>query len=143
MTTSKQESVDNNININIRINEEYAGLVPVISEPEYETIKQSIKQDGQHVPVIINQKGEILEKQFIININRNRSHLNPFQRIELECKYETIESELAKKRMLAGKKVDPVSDEAQRVSIELSSSSNSSTDEDTSTKFPRYCHISS
>jgi ParB-like chromosome segregation protein Spo0J len=123
MTTSKQESVDHNININIRINEEYARLVPVISGSEYETIKQSLKQDGQHIPVIINQKGEILdghtrfkackeigiaprtmmreefddlllEKQFILDINRKYRHLSPFQRIELECKYETIESEL-------------------------------------------------
>src|SRR5437899_1860808 len=107
MTTSKLESVDNDINI--RINEEYASLVPPISESEYETIRQSIKQVGQHVPIIINQKGEILdghtrlkackelgitprtmmreefedpllEKRFIIDINRNRRHLNPFQR---------------------------------------------------------------
>ena len=48
MTTSKQESVDNNININIRINEEYAGLVPFISESEYETIKhQASQQDAE------------------------------------------------------------------------------------------------
>ena len=138
--------------INIRINEEYARLVPVISESGYETIKQSIKQDGQHIPVIINQTGEILdgytrfkacnelgiaprtmmreefedpllEKQFIIDINRNRRHLNPFQRIELECKYETIESELAKKRMLAGKKINPMSNHVQKPSVELSSDS--------------------
>ena len=128
MTTSKLESVDNDINI--RINEEYASLVPPISESEYETIRQSIKQVGQHVPIIINQKGEILdghtrlkackelgitprtmmreefedpllEKRFIIDINRNRRHLNPFQRIELQYKAEVIESELAKRRQLS------------------------------------------
>ena len=46
----------------------------------------------------------LLEKQFIIQINRNRRHLNPFQRIELQYKFEMIESELAKKRVAdAGK----------------------------------------
>jgi len=39
------------------------------------------------------------EQQFIIQINRDRRHLTPFQRIELECKYDMIQSELAKKRM--------------------------------------------
>ena len=160
---SGEKTQHEHLDIKIIINEEYARLAPVISESEYKTIKHSIKQDGQHVPVIINQKGEILdghtrfkackeigiaprtmmreefedpllEKQFIIDINRNRRHLNPFQRIELECKYETIESELAKKRMFAHKKVDPVSDEGQGVSVELSLSSNSSTDEDTLVK---------
>ncbi len=37
------------------------------------------------------------EKQFIIQINRNLRHLTPFQRVELEYKYQTIQSELAKK----------------------------------------------
>ncbi len=116
--------------IKIIINEEYASLVPKISESEYETIRQSIKQVGQHVPIIINQKGEILdghtrlkackelgitprtmmreefedpllEKRSIIDINRNRRHLNPFQRIELQYKAEVIESELAKRRQLS------------------------------------------
>ncbi len=114
------------------INEEYASLVPQISESEYQSIKQSIKDNGQWVPIIINPQqiildghtrfwackelrlepkvmirkfeSSLLEKQFIIQINRNRRHLNPFQRIELQYKYEMIESELAKKRVAdAGK----------------------------------------
>jgi hypothetical protein len=119
----------------IVVNPEYASLVPKISDSQYKEIKQDIQEHGQHVPIIINQKGEILDgltrnricqeleieprtilssseyedpllaKQFIININRNRRPLDTFQRIELECKYETIRSELAKKRMLADMKV--------------------------------------
>jgi len=42
---------------------------------------------------------QLHEKQFIIQINRNRRQLTPFQRVELEHKYQTIQSELAKKRM--------------------------------------------
>jgi hypothetical protein len=40
------------------INPEYARLVP---PSPYEAIKQSIEQFGQHVPIIINEKGEILD----------------------------------------------------------------------------------
>src|SRR6266704_1373708 len=107
----------------IIVNPEYIHLIPEISTSEFEVLKESISCDGQHIPIIINAKGEILdghtrfkacnelgivpramvrefedplaEKKFIIDINRNRRHLNPFQRIELEYKYEAIESELA------------------------------------------------
>jgi ParB-like chromosome segregation protein Spo0J len=95
------------------VNPEYASLVPQISDSQYKEIKQDIQEHGQHVPIIINQKGEILDghtrnricqeleieprtmlcsleyedpllaKQFIININRNRRQLDAFHRIEL------------------------------------------------------------
>jgi hypothetical protein len=45
----------------IIVNPEYASLVQPISESEYQNIKQTIKDSGQHVPIIINQKGEILD----------------------------------------------------------------------------------
>lgn len=107
----------------ILINPEYARLLPKVPESQYEEIKHDIRTNGQYIPIIINQKGEILDghtrfkacnelgitpltmmreefedpllaKQFIININRNRRHLNSSQRIELEYKYAGIESEL-------------------------------------------------
>jgi hypothetical protein len=109
------------------INDEYASLVPPIKEQEYESIRQSIEDNGQWVPIITNPQQIILdghtrfrackelglelrimirefadslqEKQFIIQINRNRRQLTSFQRVELEYKYQTIQSELAKKRM--------------------------------------------
>jgi 16S rRNA G966 N2-methylase RsmD len=113
---------------NIHVNKEYANLVPKISESQYGSIKQDMKEHGQHVPIIINQKGEILDgltrnricqeleieprtmlcspeyedpllaKQFIININRNRRQLDTFQRIELEYKLDPIETQLARRR---------------------------------------------
>jgi site-specific DNA-methyltransferase (adenine-specific) len=112
----------------IVVNPEYASLVPKISDSQYKEIKQDIQEHGQHVPIIINQKGEILDgltrnricqeleietrtmlcsseyedpllaKQFIININRNRRQLDTFQRIELEYKLEPIEAQLARRR---------------------------------------------
>ncbi|MGA9149614.1 MAG: ParB N-terminal domain-containing protein, partial [Candidatus Nitrosopolaris sp.] len=115
------------------VKEEYASLVPQISEQEYRTIKQSIKDNGQWVPIITNPQliildghtrfracqeldleprimirefeDPLLEKQFIIQINRNRRHLTSFQRIELEYKYDKIQSELAKKRMSEAGKI--------------------------------------
>lgn len=111
----------------LKINDEYANLVPPISEQEYQSIRQSMEGNGQWVPIIVNPQQIILdghtrfkickelkivprtetrefedplqEKKFIIDINRNRRHLVPFQQVELEDKYHTIESELAKKRM--------------------------------------------
>jgi hypothetical protein len=45
----------------IIVNPEYASLVPEISDSQYKQIKQDIQEHGQHVPIIINQKGEILD----------------------------------------------------------------------------------
>jgi len=114
----------------LKINEEYASLVPKISEAEYQPIKQGIKDHNQHVPIVINRKGEILDghtrnricqelgmeprtvlcseeyedplhaKRFIIEINRDRRDLNDFQKIELQYKLEPIETELARIRQL-------------------------------------------
>src|SRR3989442_2040582 len=119
----------------IIVNPEYANLVPKISDSQYMEIKQDIQEHGQHVPIIINQKGEILDgltrnriceeleieprtmlcspeyedpllaKQFIININRNRRQLDTFQRVELQYKLEPIEAELAKRRQIEAGKL--------------------------------------
>jgi ParB-like chromosome segregation protein Spo0J len=120
---------------NIVINDEYSSLVPEIFAQEYESLKQSIKENGLYVPIILNQHGILLdghhrykacqelgkeprifirdfdepalEKKFIIEVNRNRRHLTPFQRIELQYKLEIIENEIgkAKKRMSEAGKV--------------------------------------
>jgi hypothetical protein len=117
----------------LRIVEEYAALVPLLSISDFETLKISIKQYGQYVPIVVNKdlvildgyhrykvcqelritpkittrkfENQLLEKKFIIEINRNRRQLTPFQRIELEYKYEKIESELAKTRMSSAGKI--------------------------------------
>lgn len=116
----------------LTINEEFAGLIPPLSDSDYEALKLSIKQNGQYDPIVINQDGIILDghhrfraceelkiesmvtrrefkdsllaKQFIIETNCTRRHLTPFLRVELQVKLEAIESELAKKRLVeAGK----------------------------------------
>ena len=133
MTSSS--TVEEEVKRTIITNNEYTSLVPVLSTQEYETLKQSIKEDGLYVPIILNQDGilldghhrykacqelgkeprilvrefddPLLEKEFIIEVNRNRRHLTPFQRIELEYNLEIIENEVgkAKKRMSDAGKV--------------------------------------
>ncbi|MGB6674033.1 MAG: hypothetical protein WBE34_16505 [Candidatus Nitrosopolaris sp.] len=104
----------------LTVNEEYSCLIPALSDSDTEVLRLSIKENGQYVPIDLNQDGvithhryracqelgikpaiivrvfenRILEKKFIIEVNRNRMHLTAFQRIELQCKLESIESEL-------------------------------------------------
>jgi hypothetical protein len=106
---------------------EYLTLLPRPSETEFESLKQSIASEHRLiVPVIVNKDGIVLdghnrfracnelgillqyhtkdfddpleEKQFVIEANVNRRHLNEFQRAELGFLMEGIEGELAKKK---------------------------------------------
>jgi hypothetical protein len=43
------------------INDEYANLVPPISEEEYQSIRQSMEDDEQWIPIIINPQQIILD----------------------------------------------------------------------------------
>ena len=43
------------------IKSEYAGLVPALSSQEYQSLKRSIKENGQYVPIIINSNNIILD----------------------------------------------------------------------------------
>jgi ParB-like chromosome segregation protein Spo0J len=92
----------------ITVNPEYSSLVYPLSDLEYETLKNSIKEDGLHYPITVNEKGEVLdghhrykiskeldlpisheikyfkdlieEKKFVIDINLKRRQLNDFQK---------------------------------------------------------------
>ena len=101
-------------------------------------LKDSIKKDGLHYPIVVNSAGEILdghhrhkickeldiapikteikyfddpieEKRFVIDINLKRRQLNDFQKAELAYKLEEIEREKAKLRQLS--KLKNVKDE--------------------------------
>lgn len=108
----------------ITINQEYADLVPPLSAEEYESLKQSIKQNGLWVPITVNSQSVILdghhrfkacqeiaiepkrvtkdfpdklhEQIFVIDSNLQRRHLNNFQRTELALKSKSILEEIAK-----------------------------------------------
>jgi DNA modification methylase len=116
-------------NINIKINPEYSKLVNPLSNAEYEVLKNSIKEDGLHYPIVVNPKREILdghhrykickeldipikfeiksfndsieEKRFVIDINLKRRQLNDFQKAELAYKLEDLYKEQARLRQLS------------------------------------------
>jgi ParB-like chromosome segregation protein Spo0J len=117
---------------NIKINPEYVKLVSHLTISEYNVLKNSINNKGLHLPIIINQDNVILdghnrlkicqelgiepkfevkefsdqsqEKEFVIEINLKRRHLNSFQIAELEYKMEEIYKERAKRRSLSNLK---------------------------------------
>jgi ParB-like chromosome segregation protein Spo0J len=109
---------------------EYLNLISPLSEVEFDSLKQSIKEQGLHVPVIVNKQGIVLdghhrfrackelgiplqyhtkefkdsldEKEFLIEVNLRRRQLNEFQRVEIGYSLENIEKERAKRRMSLG-----------------------------------------
>jgi ParB-like chromosome segregation protein Spo0J len=119
----------------IRINPEYASLVPELSPEEFESLKQSIKKaNGLYVPIIVNQDGIILdghhrykacqelgiepktivrefsdkleEQLFVIDCNLIRRQLNNFQRTELALKSKPILEAIVKGNESLGGKGD-------------------------------------
>lgn len=111
----------------ISIKQEYLNLLTLVSEIDFQSLKQSIAlEQGLFVPIIVNRQGIVLdghnrfrackelgiplqyqikefenpleEKKFVIEVNVNRRHLNEFQKAELGFHLEGIEGELAKRR---------------------------------------------
>jgi 16S rRNA G966 N2-methylase RsmD len=108
----------------VKISESYAALVPKLATSDFESLKHSIREHGQHIPIIINGQGVILdgyhrfkacqelgkepkiavqhfrneieEQLFIIECNVNRRHLNSFQRAELALKAKPFLDQIAK-----------------------------------------------
>jgi ParB-like chromosome segregation protein Spo0J len=118
--------------LEIKINPGYANLVNPLSEEEYNSVRQSIKENGQYYPIIVNQDGIILgghhrykicrelgtkvdykvlnfednlrEKLFVFESNLQRRQLNSFQKSQLVLKMKPILEKIAKQNMaLAGK----------------------------------------
>jgi len=118
--------------MSLRLNPEYSKLLPKMSEEEFAELKSSIKTEGQHYPIIVNENLEVLdghhryractelgiepdfevrrfedkllEKKFVIEANLRRRHLNNFQLVELAVPLLEIEKALAKKRQVKGGK---------------------------------------
>lgn len=95
----------------LKVDRDYLGLVPRPTSDQYRSLKNSISEDGQQVPIICNQDGIILdghtrfqacqelkikpkfvikefkdkdkEKEFVVTSNLARRHLNLFQRAEI------------------------------------------------------------
>jgi len=118
--------------MSLRLNPEYEMLLPKMSDEEFSELKASIKSEGQHYPIIVNEDLEVLdghhryracmelgiepdfevrkfddkliEKKFVIETNLRRRHLNNFQLVELAVPLLEIEKALAKKRQSKGGK---------------------------------------
>jgi ParB-like chromosome segregation protein Spo0J len=118
--------------MSLHINPEFAKLLPQMSGEEYDALKNSIRDEGQHYAIIVNEDMEILdghhrfracvdlglepdfevrkfddkllEKKFVIEANLRRRHLTNFQLVELGVPLLEIEKELAKKRKIEGGK---------------------------------------
>ena len=118
--------------MSLRLNPEYDKLLPRMSEQEFAELKESIRTEGQHYPIIVNEDLEVLdghhryracmelgvepdfevkkfddkllEKKFVIEANLRRRHLNNFQLVELAVPLLEIEKALAKKRPSQGGK---------------------------------------
>jgi hypothetical protein len=112
-----------------KVDPEYEALVPRPSREAYLALRESIRKDGQLVPIIVNENFVVLdghqrlracnelgitpaydmatfpsrleEKAFVIKTNLVRRQMKPIERIELVCKLEAIEKEKAKARQLA------------------------------------------
>lgn len=110
----------------IQIKDEYLDLIPRLTSSERRSLKFSIQDDHQLVPIVVNEKGFILdghtrfdicqelqriprfiikkfkseydEKKFIIMSNIARRQLNKFQKIEMAWDLYDIEKERAHKR---------------------------------------------
>jgi len=118
--------------MSLHLNSEYSKLLPSMPEEEFAELKASIKSEGQHYPIIVNEDLEVLdghhryracqelgiepdfevrrfedkllEKKFVIEANLRRRHLNNFQLVELAVPLLEIEKALAKKRQIKGGK---------------------------------------
>jgi DNA modification methylase len=113
----------------IKTNEEYSSLVPNQTIQEYESLKQSIQEDGLYMPLIVNQGGVLLdghhrykacqelnvkplvevktfddpiyEKLFVVHANLKRRQLTAAQKVELGCALKPIYEEIARRNSLS------------------------------------------
>ena len=120
----------------LKINLNYAEIVPPLSKEEYEALKADISKRGLIYPIIVNEEGyiidghhrykicnelgikplisvmefsdELSEKEYVITVNLCRRQLNNFQIAELAIKLEDIEATRARQRQLAGIKISSV-----------------------------------
>jgi hypothetical protein len=75
----------------LKINQEYASLLPPLSPDEFESLKQSIKQNGQRLPIIVNNQGIILD---------GHHRFRACQELGIEPKYTITTEEFSDKKLL-------------------------------------------
>lgn len=118
--------------MSLNLKPEYDRLLPRMSDEEFAQLKESIRTEGQHYPIIVNEdlvvldghhryracieldiepdfevkrfEDKLLEKKFVIEANLRRRHLNNFQLVELAVPLLEVEKALAKQRQKEGGK---------------------------------------
>ncbi|MCL2134362.1 MAG: ParB/RepB/Spo0J family partition protein [Candidatus Bathyarchaeota archaeon] len=121
--------------MSLRLNPEYEKMLPTMTLEEFEQLKESIRTEGQHYPIIVSESLEVLdghhrfractelgiepdfevkhfedkllEKKFVIEANLRRRHLNNFQLVELAVPLLEIEKAIAKKYQTKNKQNQP------------------------------------
>lgn len=113
---------------------EAAGIFPLLDGPELCALADDIAENGLQLPIEVYE-GKILEGRnryracllrgvepdiidvdpddpiaYVLSMNLHRRHLNESQRAMVGARTKDRYAALAKKRMLAGKKADPVED---------------------------------
>jgi ParB-like chromosome segregation protein Spo0J len=119
--------------MSLHLNPEYEKLLPKMSDAEFAELKASIRAEGQHYPIVVNEdlvvldghhrfkacielgiepdfevrkfEDKLIEKKFVIEANLRRRHLTKFQLVELGVPLLEIEKALAKKRQSEAGKV--------------------------------------
>ena len=109
---------------------EYLNIIPPLSEAGFALLKQSIKDKGLLIPIIVNKDGIVLdgnhrfrackelgiplqfqtkelkdsldEKELVIELHLRRLQLNEYQRVELGYSLVVLEKARAKRRMSLG-----------------------------------------
>jgi ParB-like chromosome segregation protein Spo0J len=122
--------------MSLRLNPQYEKMLPMMSQEEFEQLKESIRAEGQHYPIIVSEdlevldghhrfkvclelgidpdfevkhfENKLLEKKFVIEANLRRRHLNNFQLVELAVPLLEIEKALAKKTKIQSGQVESV-----------------------------------
>ena len=106
----------------LSINPEYDRLVPNLSKIDYGNLFNSIKKNGQWIPILVNPDGvildghnrydicqelgitskhavrefenQLLEKKFVIECNLHRRHLNDIQKVQLGIPLQKINEDI-------------------------------------------------
>ena len=134
MTTAKTKAVTKDLTIQIK--EEYMDLIQPLTAEEYEQLRNSIAEKGQHYPIIVSSQGVIIdghhrfracqefqipciyktitftsktqEQLCIIDCNLKRRHLTDAQKIEIGHRIKPIYKQVAKENQsLGGKGASP------------------------------------
>jgi hypothetical protein len=113
---------------NFKVNPEYEGLFSRLSQDAYNELKESIRVNGQYVPIVVNSNYVLLdghnrlkacrelgavpkfeikkfaaqeeEVEFVIRVNLERRHMSAFQRIQKAYLLEDIEKKKARARQI-------------------------------------------